>query len=221
MWPAAPIAALAMSLGVPPLCAQELSAVQPLLSIPLNEIASRLPAQTHALFTASAIERFLSSVDGVPPDWQALYGHGHHDPSLDERLFRLNRERDVKREGREALSERIAFVWSGELSGYDHGHGGFRVALGPRFTGTSWGVVRFKYEDVSGELVAVPPPAERDILLKRKEQGPPIDIDVVMVGKLISEEPIVYDFSHDEEGTGVIMPVVRVEAIFYLRAPTR
>ena len=32
-----------------------------------------------------------------------VYGHGHHDSGLDERLFTLNRERDAKRAGKEAL----------------------------------------------------------------------------------------------------------------------
>lgn len=211
---------LTISLAVPAtLCAEELLGVRPLLSIPRNEIVARLPSHTHALFSASAIEQFLGRIDGAPPDWKALYGHGHHDPTLDERLFRLNRERDAKREGHEALLQRIAFVWSGELSRYDAERGGFRVALGPQFTPTTWGVVRFKHEDVPGDLVAVPAPAEQDTLLQRREQGQSIDIDVVMVGRLIPDESIVYDFSHDEEGLGLIMPVVRVEAVFYLRAP--
>lgn len=37
-----------------------------------------------------------------------------------------------------------------------------------------------------------------------------------MTGRLIPEEPIVYDFSHDEEGRGLIMPVVRIERIDFL-----
>src|SRR5215208_6530149 len=73
IWGVAASAALTVSLVFPPLlCAEELAGVQSLLPIPLNEIATRLPSQTHALFAASAIERFLSRVDGVPPDWKAL-----------------------------------------------------------------------------------------------------------------------------------------------------
>ena len=37
-----------------------------------------------------------------------------------------------------------------------------------------------------------------------------------MVGRLIPEESLVYDFSHDEEGLGLIMPVVRIERVEYL-----
>lgn len=39
-----------------------------------------------------------------------------------------------------------------------------------------------------------------------------------MTGRLISEESIVYDFSHEEEGRGLIMPVVRIERMDYLAA---
>jgi hypothetical protein len=34
---------------------------------------------------------------------------------------------------------------------------------------------------------------------------------VVMTGRLIPDESVVYDFSHDQDGLGLIMPVVRVE----------
>jgi hypothetical protein len=34
-----------------------------------------------------------------------------------------------------------------------------------------------------------------------------------MTGRLIPEESIVYDFSHEEEGLGLIMPFVRVEQV--------
>jgi hypothetical protein len=38
------------------------------------------------------------------------------------------------------------------------------------------------------------------------------------MGRLVPEESIVYDFSHDEEGLGLIMPIVRIERIEYLLA---
>lgn len=200
-----------------PLYAEDPLGVRPLLSVPLNQMVTLLPPGTHALVSASAIEQFLGRIDGVPPDWKTVYGQGHHDPAGDDRLFTLNRGRDAKRRGNEALLQRVAFVWSGELSGYDTESGGFRVAIGPQFTPTTWGVVRFKPEEVPGNLVAVAASAERDLLLERKQHDQSIGIDVVMVGRLISDESIVYDFSHDEEGLGLIMPVVRVEAVFYLR----
>ena len=37
-----------------------------------------------------------------------------------------------------------------------------------------------------------------------------------MMGRLIPEESLVSDFSHDEEGLGLIMPVVRIERVEYL-----
>jgi hypothetical protein len=37
-----------------------------------------------------------------------------------------------------------------------------------------------------------------------------------MTGRLIPQESIVYDFSHDEEGLGLIMPLVRVEQVDFV-----
>ena len=39
-----------------------------------------------------------------------------------------------------------------------------------------------------------------------------------MTGHLITEESVIYDFSHEEEGQGLIMPVVEVEQVDYLLA---
>lgn len=204
-----------------PLCAEESLGVKPLHRIHLAQIQHLLPADTHVLLTAPAIEQFLSELDGMPPDWRTIYGQGHDDAGHDERLFQLNRDRDGKRQGRDALNWLVAFVWSGELSTYDPESGGFRVVIGPRFTATRWGLVRFKYEDLFGNLIAIPPLPERKVLQEEIRRGRSPEIDVVMLGTLIPEESVVYDFSHDEEGRGVIMPVVRIREIFYLRAPAR
>lgn len=201
--------------------AEEHPGVSPLLPLQLAEASLRLPPGTHVLFEAATIEQFLEQLDGSPPDWAALYGHGHHDPGHDERLFNLNRERDAKRTGNEALQWRIAFAWSGELSTYDPDLGGFRVVLGPRFTSTGWGLVRFKYEDLPGNLAAIPSPAQHEELSQQLGRHRSIEIDVVMIGTVIPEESLVYDFSHDQEGLGLIMPVVRVERVLYLRAPAQ
>ena len=195
--------------------------VKHILPIRLSDIHTRLPLHTHVLVDAAAIEPFLQQLEGLPPDWARVYGHGHHDPAHDERLFNLNRERDAERTENEALHWRIAFAWSGELSTYDSESGGFRVVLGPRFTPTSWGLVRFKYEDLPGNLVAVPLPPQRESFLRKLGRGQSIEIDVVMIGTLVPEESIVYDFSHEQEGLGLIMPVVRIEDIVYLLDPTR
>ena len=161
----------------------------------------------------AVIEDFLSELDGEPPDWTVVYGHGHHDPEHDDRLFALNRSRDAKREGNPALLKPIAFAWRGTLSRYDPVAGGFPVALGPNFIKTSWGMVRFKPEEVPGNLSVATDTAQQRHLEGLLEQGQSVEIDVVMTGRLVQEESIVYDFSHDEEGLGLIMPFVRVERV--------
>lgn len=108
-------------------------------------------------------------------------------------------------------------VWSGELSRYDEEEGGFRVALGPKFNRTSWGEVRFKHEDLPATLIASAGEATAD-LKARMQRGEQIEIDVVMCGTLVPEESLVYDFSHDVEGLGLIMPVVRIEAVAFVLA---
>ncbi len=77
-------------------------------------------------------------------------------------------------------------------------------------------MIRFKPEEVPSNLVVIPEPSIRDVLRRQLEAGRKVDIDIVMVGRLIPDESLVYDFSHDEEGVGIIMPVVRIERIEYL-----
>jgi hypothetical protein len=191
---------------------------RPLLTITLQDLPRVLPADSRLLIDSHVIEQFLDALDGSPPDWSLVYGHGHHDPDHDERLFTLNRERDAKRIGNPALMQLITFTWFGELSRYDSEADGFRVVLGPKFTPTRWGVVRFKYEDLQGDLVATASGKLRSQLEQRFARGESIDLTVAMTGRLIPDESVLYDFSHDQEGLGVIMPVVRVERIDYLLA---
>ena len=196
--------------------AEEGIGTSPLLKISPKDLARILPPDSHLLVDPPSIEQFLDALDGAPPDWAKVYGHGHHDPDHDERLFRLNRERDAKRAGNPALTHLVTFLWFGELSRYDPEAGGFRVVLGPRFTATRWGLVRFKYEDLSGDLVAKTSEALRSELEHRIARGEPVDVTVAMTGRLIPDEPVVYDFSHDQEGLGLIMPVVKVERLDHL-----
>lgn len=56
----------------------------------------------------------------------------------------------------------------------------------------------------------------RGELEQRLVRGESVDITVAMTGRLIPDESVVYDFSHDQEGLGVIMPVVKVERLDYL-----
>lgn len=192
----------------------------PLRHLTLDQLGSLLPPGTVVMVHPASVEEFLVELDGQPPDWKALYGRGHHDPGHDDRLFALNRERDAKREGRPALSKTIAFAWTGTLSGYDPLIGGFPVALGPKFIKSSWGMVRFKPEESPGNLSLVTDPADQQALQRVLDEGQPVEIEVVMTGKLISDESIVYDFSHDEEGLGLIMPFVRVEQVDFVMPVT-
>jgi hypothetical protein len=195
---------------------EDVSGTRPLLTIAPKDLHSILPPDCHILIDPHSIEQFLDALDGTPPDWSLVYGHGHQDPAHADRLFTLNRERDAKRAGNSALTELIAFVWFGELSQYDAEAGGFRVALGPKLTPTRWGVVRFKYENLPGDLLAKASATMRSELEQRLAQGESVDMTVAMTGRLISDESVVYDFSHDQEGLGVIMPVVKVERLDYL-----
>ena len=196
--------------------AEDSLGVRPLLTIAPKDLQRILPPDSRILIDPRSIEQFLDALDTSPPDWALVYGHGHHNSERDERLFTLNRERDAKRAGNPVLSQLITFVWFGELSRYDGDAGGFHVALGPEFTPTRWGVVRFKYEYVQGGLVATASAKLRDELEQRFARGEPIDIIVAMTGRLIPDESVLYDFSHDQEGLGVIMPVVKVERLDYL-----
>ncbi|MDP1768468.1 MAG: hypothetical protein Q8L74_06645 [Nitrospirota bacterium] len=189
-----------------------------ILTIAPKDLPRILPAESHLLIDPLSIEQFLDALDGAPPDWAMVYGHGHHDPEHDERLFALNRERDANRAGKEALNWAVAFRWAGELSRFESEVGGFTIAMGPIFTATRWGMVRFKAEDLPGNLVAIPGAGERDRLRRQVEAGQKIEIEILMIGRLIPEESLIYDFSHDEEGLGLIMPVVRVERVEYLLA---
>ncbi|HEX6825501.1 MAG TPA: hypothetical protein VF077_04220 [Nitrospiraceae bacterium] len=196
--------------------AEDTIGTRPLLTIGYKDLASILPPDCRILIDPSSIEQFLDALDGSPPDWGAVYGRGHHDPTHDERLFTLNRERDAKRAGKEGLQWTVVFLWSADLSRYDPTTGGFSLAIGPIFTPTRWGVVRFKPEEVPSNLVVIPNPSTRDVLRRQLDAGRKIGIEIAMVGRLIPDESLVYDFSHDEEGVGIIMPVVRIERVEYL-----
>jgi hypothetical protein len=196
--------------------AEDALGMRPLLTIARKDLPTILPPDCHILIDPRSIEELLDALDGRPPNWDVVYGRGHHDSGLDERLFSLNRERDAKRAGKEALEWKVVFLWSGELSQYNPTIGGFGLAIGPVFTPTRWGVIRFKPEEVPSNLVVIPEPSIRDALRRQLEAGRKVDIEIVMVGRLIPDESLVYDFSHDEEGVGIIMPVVRIERIEYL-----
>ena len=217
MWALWVIAVLFLTVGsVGGGWAEDAIGTRPLLTIARKDLHTILPSDCHILIDSHSIEQFLDVLDGNPPDWGLVYGHGHHDPALDERLFTLNRDRDAKRQGKEALQWTVVFLWSADLSRYDPTTGGFSLAIGPIFTPTRWGVVRFKPEEVPSNLVVIPNPSIRDVLRRQLDAGRKIGIEIAMVGRLIPDESLVYDFSHDEKGLGIIMPVVRIERVEYL-----
>jgi hypothetical protein len=188
----------------------------PLQYLSVHELESILPADTTLMIHPAAIEEFLAELDGQPPDWKSVYGAGHDDPGHDDRLFALNRERDSRREGRPALLKYVTFAWTGILSRFDPMIGAFPVAIGPKFIKTRWGMVRFKPEDEPGNLSVVTDASHQSHFRRLLEQGQPVEIDVIMTGRLIPQESIMYDFSHDEEGLGLIMPFVRVEQVDFV-----
>ncbi|MFO0706117.1 MAG: hypothetical protein U0412_04615 [Nitrospira sp.] len=195
---------------------EAVTGVGPIHRLSLSQWASILPPDILVLDDPSSIEGFLDELESHPPDWATVYGQGHHDPGHDERLFNLNRERDERRAGHSVLQRRIAFRWTGELSRFDPETGGFSIALGPVVSPTKWGQVRFKPEDLPGDLRAVPSPDHLADLRRTLADGHGVELTVVFVGHLIPDESVVYDFSHDQDGLGLIMPFVRVEAIHYL-----
>jgi hypothetical protein len=165
------------------------------------------------LIERSAIEAFLVALERMPPDWATVYGGGHRDPGHDERLFTLNRERDAAREGSPVLNRQVAFVWPGELSQFDPETKSYAVAVGPKFNSTRWGLVRFKPEEFPSNLRVRPDKNLAGRISQSLAKHRKVQVAVVMAGSLIPSESIIYDFSHDEEGVGVIMPVVKVEQV--------
>jgi len=190
-----------------------------LKTIPLSTLDALLPVGTHVLIERNAIEAFLVALEGAPPDWATVYGHGHHDPGHDERLFNLNRERDVAREGNPALNWHMAFIWAGELSQFDPNTKSYGVAVGPEFNATQWGMVRFKPEEFPSNLRVRPDKKLAGWISRSLAKREKAEVVVVMAGVLIPSESVIYDFSHEEEGVGLIMPVVRVEQVEVVLKP--
>ena len=74
--------------------------------------------------------------------------------------------------------------------------------------------------DLPNYLVAVPPPELTTHLQDRQELGEKIEVGILLMGKLIPDESLIYAFSHDGQGKGMIMPVVAIQGILYfLQAP--
>ena len=208
---------LTVSLGFSLEClADPPSGIQPLESLPHDRaLFTGEPIRT--LLTAADQERFLNELEKQPPDWNQL-----HDPPGEElgaRLFDFNRQRDTAREGHPLLSQRVAFWWSGVLGEYQEAHRGFSVVMGPEFTQTTWGLVRFKPRQLPHEMIAVLSAAGFRTLPDRHAKGEHVAIGILFTGRLIPWESIIYAFSHDGMEQGLIMPVVQVDGVRYFLGP--
>ncbi|MGZ9203360.1 MAG: hypothetical protein ACXW37_04985 [Nitrospira sp.] len=202
-----------------PIRSEDATELRQLRTIPLSTLDALLPVGTHVLIERNAIEAFLVALEGAPPDWATVYGHGHHDLGHDERLFDLNRERDAAREENPVLNWHVAFVWPGELSQFDPETKSYAVAVGPEFNSTGWGMVRFKPDEFPSNLRVKPGEKLAGRISRSLAQHEKVHVVVVMAGALIPSESIIYDFSHEEEGVGLIMPVVRVEQVEVVLTP--
>jgi hypothetical protein len=202
-----------------PIRSEDATGLRQLRTSPLTKLDSLLPPGTHVLIDRSTIETFLAALEGAPPDWATVYGQGHHDSGHDERLFNLNRKRDVAREGNPALNWHMAFIWPGELSQFDPTTKSYGVAVGPEFNATQWGMVRFKPEEFPSNLRVRPNKNLASLISRSLAKREKVEVVVVMAGVLIPTESIIYDFSHEEEGVGLIMPVVRVEQVEVVLKP--
>jgi hypothetical protein len=92
---------------------------------------------------------------------------------------------------------------------------GFSVALGPELTSTSWGIVRFKPMGLPDYLVAVPSLESVEQFRLQQQNGEQIAIGVLFFGTLVADESLIYSFSHDQKGDGMILPVVQIEDVRY------
>ncbi len=192
--------------------------IQPLEPFPQSDSLPMIadPA-VRPLLTPTDQEHFLNELDEQPPDWGQLSDRSGEE--LGSRLFAFNRQRDAAREGHPLLSQRVAFWWSGILGEYRNAHRGFTVVMGPEFTRTTWGLVRFKPEQLPNEMIAVPSAAVLRRIRDQRAGGEPVSIGILLTGTLIPWESIIYAFSHDGQDQGLIMPVVRIEAVRYFLHP--
>lgn len=178
-----------------------------------KQVHTLVSSNARPLLSSTDQESFLKELEGEIPNWSRL-----HDPpneELGERLFAFNRKRDKAREGHVLLNQPIAFLWSGLVRQYVPEHQGFVIAMGPDFTETAWGVVRFKPVGLPQEMIAIPSPGFRSSLQQQLARGNKVEIKILFTGRLIPDESIIYTFSHDDQNQGMIMPVVHLEEIQY------
>jgi hypothetical protein len=188
--------------------------IQPLIQLEGQPLHQLIPPNIRPLLLSQEQEQFLQELEGLPPDWRRLQDLDHTVQS--ERLFQLNRERDEARLVRQNLLQQpIGFLWAGVLRQYLPEYRGFSVALGPERTSTSWGIVRFKPMGLPDYLVAIPSRESARELLVQQQNGKQIDIGVLFIGTLVTDESLIYDFSHDGKKEGMVLPVVLIQDVRY------
>lgn len=172
-----------------------------------------LSPDTRPLLNTTQQEAYLTELEGSIPNWLEL--HDQPGEEHGERLFDYNRSRDEVREGHPLLQQRIAFLWSGILRRFNAEHRGFWVAIGPEFTPTQWGVLRFKPMGLPNEMIAVPNPDSLEILKEKVKSEDSVEIDILFSGRLQADESIMYSFSHENPQQGMVLPFVQIDRIQY------
>ena len=195
--------------------------IQPLIQLESQSLHQLIPKNIRPLLLPKEQEQFLQELEGHPPDWHTLQSLDHTEQS--ERLFQLNRARDETRLiHKDILQQPIAFLWSGFLRRYMPEYQGFLVALGPELTSTAWGIVRFKPMGLPDYLVAIPSLESAKQIQSQQQKGEQIAIGVLFFGTLVADESLIYSFSHDQKGDGMILPVVQIEDVrYFITRPNR
>jgi hypothetical protein len=188
--------------------------VRPLQITQGKPVESFIPKGTVFLNDPKTVEGFLQQVEHHPPNWKYLYGS-----NVDERYDRLFEEmetRDAARVNNPALNQRVGFLWYGALTSFRSEVKGFGVAIGPHQIQTAWGIVRFKVAEQPFEMVTIPPDHLLEKFKSIRKKGGEIEVNILFMGRLIPEESLMYDFSSDQEGEGMILPIVELDQVEYL-----
>lgn len=184
------------------------------LQVLKSSIDAVIPAGVALLNDSKIAEEFLVQLEGNPPDWKFLFG-GNVDERYD-RLFDESEKRDARRMGNALLKKTIAFLWDGFLTSVRDDKPGFAVSIGPRQIQTSWGIVRFKIAALPYEMTAMPSAESFENIKEKRSRKEEVAILILFQGKLIPEESLMYDFSTEKEGEGMILPIVEVTQVDYL-----
>ncbi len=122
----------------------------------------------------------------------------------------------IMSKGSRSHNESLTVLLYGNLTSYRPEHKGFGVAIGPMKIQTSWGIVRFKTANAPSEMVVIPPADRLKTMKDRRARGEEIDIQIVYSGSLMEAESVLYDFSTEKEGEGMILPIVILDQVDYV-----